>query len=164
MKLVNRFLVIFFLLTIIGPTAQAREEGGVTLTSTILRQVELENEKGEKEIDLVPVDKALPGEELIIRITYTNSGSDPVENIVIVNPVPDQTSYLVGSASGDFTLVTFSIDGGGGFDLPENLTVEDEEGSRKPAPPEIYTHIRFRRIQALQPGQTDNVSFRAVLK
>ena len=164
MKPVIRFFVAFILVALMAPAAQAQEEGGVKLTSTILRQVEVENEKGEKGIDLVPVEKAVPGEELIIQVSYTNSGSKPAENIVIVNPVPDQMIYVAGSATGDVTLATFSTDGGKTFDLPEKLTFTDEEGNEKPAPAELYTHIRFRRIDALAPGQTDTVFFHAVLK
>ncbi len=164
MKPVIRFLVAFILVALMAPAAQAQEEGGVKLISTILRQVEVENERGETQIDLVPVEKAVPGEELIIQISYTNSSSEPAENIVIVNPVPDQMIYRAGSATGDVTLATFSVDGGKIFDLPENLMITDEEGNEKQAPAELYTHIRFRRIDALAPGQTDTVSFRAALK
>ena len=164
MKLVTRITVVLLFLVLLTPAGHVLAANGVKLTSAVLRQIEVENEKGEKMVELVPVDKALPGEELIIRITYTNTSAEPAENIVIVNPVPDQMSYVAGSAAGDLTVPTFSIDDGKSFDLPEKLMVEGEDGKMITAPAELYTHVRFRRIEPLDPGQTDNVSFRAVLK
>ena len=165
MKVLFQLLVILpFLSVTTAFPAWAQEDGSLKLTSSILRQVEVENEKGEKVVELVPVEKAMPGEELIIRISYTNEGSEPAVNLVISNPVPDQMSYVSGSASGDFVQATFSIDGGKTFDLPDKLLVLDEEGRKKQAPPSMYTHVLFTRTSALAPGMTDEVSFRAVLK
>lgn len=164
MKIFCQMVVVLSLLVTAVPAAMALEEGSLVLTSSILRQVNVENEKGEKEINLVPVQKAIPGEELIIQVSFVNHGSDPADNIVIVNPVPDQMLYVSGSATGDFTLVTFSIDGGVTFDLPEKLVVKDETGEERPASPKQYTHVRFTRTKTLAPGQTDKVSFRAVLE
>lgn len=164
MKTYCQIVIALSLLFLAAPAAIAQEDGSLKLTSTILRQVEVENEKGEKEIDLVPIDKAVPGEELVVRISFINQGSEPAENILIVNPVPDQMFYVSGSATGDFTLATFSIDGGETFDLPEKLVVRDEEGNEKQASSKQYTHVRFTRVRALAPGETDEVSFRAVLE
>ncbi len=164
MKLVTRITVVLLFLVLLTPAGHVLAANGVKLTSAVLRQIEVENEKGEKMVELVPVDKALPGEELIIRITYTNTSAEPAENIVIVNPVPDQMSYVSGSAVGDLVVSTFSIDSGKSFDLPEKLLVEGEDGKMITAPAGKYTHVRFRRIEALDAGQEDNVSFKAVLK
>lgn len=164
MKAICQFAVVFSLLFFTVVAAIAQEESTLELTSAILRQVEVENEEGNKVVDLVPVQMALPGEELVVQVSYTNRGSEPAENIVIVNPVPDQMSYVSGSASGDFVLATFSIDGGERFDLPEKLVIRDEDGKEIQAPTEQYTHVRFIRVKALAPGQADHVSFRAVLK
>jgi uncharacterized repeat protein (TIGR01451 family) len=163
MKILYQTAVVFLALFLAAPAAMG-QQGSLELTSAILREVEVENEKGEKVIDLVPVQKAMPGEELVVRVTYTNQGSEPAENIVIVNPVPDQMSYVAESASGDFVLPTFSIDSGASFDLPENLVIRDEAGNEKQASPKQYTHVRFTRIKALAPGESDEVSFRAVLE
>lgn len=157
-------VVLLFLMVLAPSTVRAQEGKGLELTSSILRQVEVQDEKGETKVELVPVEKAMPGEELVVQISYTNRGAEPAENIVIVNPVPDQMIYVAGSADGRFTQTTFSIDGGATFDVPEKLLVKDEQGNEKQAPPEQYTHVRFGRSQALEPGQTDLVTFRVVLK
>jgi uncharacterized repeat protein (TIGR01451 family) len=164
MKPVTRIIVLIILLALLVPVTPAHAENGVKLTSTVFRQVEVENEQGVKVVELIPVDKALPGEALVIRITYANTSSEPARNIVIVNPVPDQMSYVSGSAAGDLVVSTFSIDSGKSFDLPEKLQVEGEDGKMITAPAGKYTHVRFRRIEALDAGQEDNVSFKAVLK
>jgi len=159
-----RIIVLLILVALVAPTGPAHAENGVKLTSTVFRQAEVENEAGEKVIELVPVDKALPGEELVIQITYANTSGEPARNIVIVNPVPDQMSYVSGSAAGDLVVSTFSIDAGKSFDLPEMLQVEGEDGKMITAPADRYTHVRFRRIESLDAGQEDKVSFKAILK
>jgi uncharacterized repeat protein (TIGR01451 family) len=165
MKSIRQLTVILLSLLILTPsTVMAQEDKSLELTSSVLREVKVQDQKGETKTELVPVEKAMPGEELIVQVSYTNMGAEPAENIVIVNPVPDQMVYVAGSAAGNSARATFSIDGGATYDVPEKLLIKDEQGKEKQAPPERYTHIRFSRSQILKPGQTDTVTFRAVLK
>ncbi len=165
MKSLRKLSIVLISLLILAPSVVVAQEGkSLELTSSILREVKVQDEKGETKTELVPVEKAMPGEELIVQISYTNRGAEPAENIVIVNPVPDQMVYVAGSAAGNFTDTTFSIDGGATYDVPEKLLVKDEEGNEKQASPDQYTHVRFSRTRVLEPGQESTVAFRAVLK
>jgi len=164
MKILYSTMFVLLVSLLVVPAGMAQERGSLELTSTILREVEVKNEKGEVTTELVTVEKAMPGEELIVRVSYTNQGSEPAENLVIVNPVPDEMFYVAGSASGESVTAAFSIDGGKSFNVPEKLLVTDEEGKLNEAPPKAYTHVRFSRSRALNPGETGEVSFRAVLE
>jgi hypothetical protein len=137
---------------------------GVTVSTSIKRQVEVVNEKGEKETVLEDVKNAVPGEELVVLISYVNSNDMAADNIVINNPLSDQMVYTAGSAEGETTVITFSVDGGKSFDMPENLFVVQDNDDKRPAVPADYTHILWKRTVPLAPGQEASVRFRAVIR
>ncbi len=142
----------------------AQEPGQVVLESLIQKEIEVVNEDGEKEVQLVEAGNAIPGDELIFTVTYTNQGVEPAENVVLVNPVPEHTEYIGESAGGESTAITFSVDGGGSYDLPDNLKVTGEDGKPRTAMAREYTHLRWIRNGPLSPGESGKVVFRVRLK
>jgi len=157
-------LIISLALVPFSDIGFAQEPGQVVLESLIQREIEVVNEDGEMEVKLVEAGNAIPGDELIFTVTYTNKGAEPAENVVLVNPVPEHTGYIGGSAGGENTAITFSVNGGGSFDLPENLKVTGEDGNQRTALPREYTHLRWMRAALLSPGEGGNVFFRVRLK
>ncbi len=121
-------------------------------------------EKGKKVIKRVPVDKAVPGSEIVYTTTFRNLISKPVGNIAITNPVPNDTVYKNGSALGANTAITFSVDGGKQYATPDKLTVKTPEGKTRPALASDYSHIRWTYKGELGVGKSGEVSFRAVIK
>ena len=164
MKFPAAFTCAFLLLSLWSFPAAAEETRGVTVTTAVQREVEVTNEKGEREIRLEDVKTAVPGEELVVLISYTNTGDQPAENIVLINPVSEQMIYLAGSAEGQDTDVNFSVDEGATFDVPDRLFVTDEKGEARPAGPADYTHVRWTRSKALGPGAQGQVRFKAVIR
>ena len=109
-----------------------------------------------------------PGETLIFTMKYTNKGEDRVLNVIIDNPIPPESVYVVGSASsGVGSEIKFSIDGGKTFNLPNLLTYEVDNPSGYPfiktASPEQYTNIRWV-VKEIPAGKEGEVSFRVRLK
>jgi uncharacterized repeat protein (TIGR01451 family) len=163
----KHWLLILIISMIIAPLpgiGYAQEPGQVVLKSTIHREIEVVNEDGEKEIQLVEAGNAIPGDELIFTVTYTNQGTEPAENVVLVNPVPEHTEYIGGSAGDGDATITFSVDDGSSYDLPENLTVTGEDGRPRTAQAQEYTHIRWVRTGPLSSGEGGKVVFRVRLK
>lgn len=119
---------------------------------------------GKKEITRVPVNKAIPGDAILYTTTFKNLIKKPAANIVITNPVPNDSIYQGGSASGANTDITFSIDGGKQYVAPDKLSVKTKEGKTRPALPTDYTHIRWAYKGELGVGKSGEVSFRAVIK
>ena len=142
----NPFTICAAVLTLLCSAAGswAQEQALVTLQSEVLREVEVVREDGRKDVRLEPAASARPGEVLFFRITYTNEGKGPAENVQLTNPVPEHMVYEGKSAHGEGTDVTFSVDGGRTFGKPEDLTVTGEDGKERPAGPADYTHIRWR--------------------
>ncbi|MGA1791425.1 MAG: hypothetical protein ACMUIM_08060 [bacterium] len=144
--------------------AFAQEAGHIELKCLAESEIEVFNEKGEKEILRVKAAKVVPGDAVIYTIYCTAIGQEPVNDIVINNPVPEHMAYEEGSALGDGSEISFSIDQGKTFDSPENLKVKDAEGNEHPAIAKEYTHIRWILKHDVKPGQTGQVCFRARLE
>lgn len=119
---------------------------------------------GRKKTHLTKVDKAVPGEEIVYTTTFRNLTGKPAGNIVITNPVPNDSLYKAGSAEGRNTVITFSADGGQTYAAPGELTVKIKDGKTRAAQPADYTHIRWTYKGELGAGKTGSVSFRATIK
>lgn len=144
--------------------AWSQEKGAVELKAVAEMDVEIINDDGQKEIQRVPAAKVVPGDVVIYTIFYTNNGAEPAENFVITNPVPEHMIYLATSAGGENSEITFSVDGGNNYDIPENLTITDSQGEQRAAKVSDYTHIRWVMDEPVAPEQTGYVNFKAQLE
>jgi uncharacterized repeat protein (TIGR01451 family) len=142
----------------------AQPGGSVELTAVAELEVEVVNAQGDKKLLRVPAARVVPGDFVIYTINYTNTGAEPAESVVISNPVPEHMRYMEGSAAGDNTVMTFSVDDGKSYDLPENLTIVDGDGKERPAMGPDYTHIRWTLQKELAPEEKGLVTFRAQLE
>lgn len=138
--------------------------GAVEVKSIAEIEVEVVDSKGNKTLKRQPVVTAVPGTEVIYTTTYKNLIAKPVGNIVINNPVPNDTAYKGGSAAGANTDISYSVDGGKTFATPDKLTVKGKDGKERPALASEYTHIRWAHKGELPAGKSGEVSFRAVIK
>lgn len=142
--------------------AAPAEPGAIVVQSTAEQEVEVKLPNGKTEKKRQPVAKAVPGSEVIYTTRFTNQGKQPAGNIVITNPVPENTAYVGGSAFGDNTAISFSLDGKA-YATPDKLVVNAPEGKR-PALPAEYTHIRWTYKGELPVGKTGEVGFRVKIK
>jgi uncharacterized repeat protein (TIGR01451 family) len=85
-----------------------------------------------------------PGGILNYTVTYTNTGTEDAQNVVVEDMVPAPALYVAGSATGAGATVSFSHDGGGTFDPSE-------------APP--VTHLRWTLSVPLPPAGSGTVLF-----
>ncbi len=135
----------------------------VKLESTVMKVEAVVNERGVAERHLVDAEHLLPGDELRDTILFNNEGTQVVDarSIVITNPIPPDTEYLEGTASGSATEIVFSVDGET-FARPEELLVLDGE-REVPATAEDYRIIRWTFQPPLAPGESSDVSFNVLL-
>ncbi len=141
-------------------------KGKLTLKITTEKEIVVEDEKGKKKLKRVDLTKvnAIPGDEVILTLSYKNVGKEKTDGVVINYPIPEEMRYKGFSAEGKGTKITFSIDKGKTYDRPEKLTVIDMEGKVVPAMPKDYTHIRWTFGQAVAPGKKGKVGFRTFIK
>ena len=119
---------------------------------------------GSETMRRVSATRVVPGTEVIYTITATNAGNDPADQVVVTNPVPAQTSYVDGSATGANTDITFSVDGGNSWGDAQSLTVVDANGEPRAATAVDYTHVRWKLQSDLAPLQKLPVSYRVQVK
>ena len=117
----------------------------VAVKVTPLKEVVVRDAQGKERIELLPASATRPGDTLVYRISYTNTGTAPAHNARVVDPIPAGTEVV------DTSLQTTSQNAQG----PE---VQKEGANDKPAWWWTPTHVDLRDEKAvmfateLQPG------------
>ncbi len=107
-----------------------------------------------------------PGDVIRYRLVFTNITDVAVRSIEFNDPLPLGLHYVGGSALADRddVIISYSIDGGQVYSAqPMIEDVIDGERVTRPAPPEMYTHIRWMMPGWVQPGARVTAEFRAKL-
>lgn len=160
MRIINLIFTSIFLIGLSFNASAA--DGAIKVSSTA--QVELELVKdGKKTLMRQPVEKAVPGTEVIFTNTFENTSDKTASDITINNPIPNSTIYKAGSAFGTDCDILFSVDGGRKFAHAEELKVIDAEGNERIALPKEYTNIRWVYKKQLPTGKSSEVGFRATI-
>jgi uncharacterized repeat protein (TIGR01451 family) len=96
------------------------------------------------------VDKnnAAPGEELTYTIIYSNIGDANATAVIILETIPDNTTYVTSSAAGSGITILYSHDDGSNYDTSETPPV---------------TNLQFQRAAALTPGESGSVTFKVII-
>lgn len=146
-----------FLLVMMSPGFAAAE--GLQLKTEAFAEVEVVDKAGKITKQIKPLTNALPGQEVIYEITYTNTGTKPAEKVVVNNAIPASLVFQPGSAIGENAVFEVSVDGGKQFGALETLKVNN-----LPATANDVTHVRWVIQSALKPGGEGKVSYRTLLK
>ena len=140
------------------------EGGKIVLTNKVFKQVIKKDKEGNVTYEYVKPELALPGDVILYVISFENIGTDVAKDIVINNPMPNNSKYRMDSAVGKNTTISFSIDNGKTFGNPAQLVVTDASGNEWKAKPENYTHVRWLYNKSLEPGGKGEVSFKTEIK
>jgi uncharacterized repeat protein (TIGR01451 family) len=110
-----------------------------------------------------------PGDVLRYTLTSKNQSNQPVKNLVLTQPVPKGTVFVLNSvtaAAAQDTVVLYSIDQGKTFVPQPTIQVRDANGQMvtRPAPAEAYTHVRWQVRQALPPAATLQNSYQVKVR
>lgn len=135
----------------------------VTLTNTVFEVVSITNKDGSKQDQWQQPDKLLPGERVGYQVEVINKGTEPAADIVIANPIPEHTVYILDSAKGLNTTIEFSVDNGKTFALPAQLFME-KDGKRVQAQAADFTQVRWKLNQPLAAGASSTVQYIVKIK
>lgn len=152
------------LLLLLMPLYATAQQEALKFESIAEIETSTKNQQGEAVVVRKPAGRVIPGTTVIYTNSLTNQGEVTLEAPVIDNPVPESTEYLADSARGEGTSITFSVDGGASYDVPEKLIVTGADGQPAPAAPRDYTHIRWQFSNDLPPQGTARVEFRVKVK
>ena len=135
--------------------------GPVDLVTKVLTEKRVAAKDGTTHVDLKATGHAVPGDRLVYQIAYRNSGTQPVKDFVLSNPLPQGVNY-VAPADGS-PAPELSVDGST-FGSLAALRVKDPNGAYRPAGSDDVKIVRWRLSQPLNPGAAGQVAFRAVLR
>jgi uncharacterized repeat protein (TIGR01451 family) len=159
--------VIFLIALVAGmlvSLAAFEVQGPLTGNVEALRVVTQDNGR---EVFL-PADEARPQDILEYRLTYSNTGETSLRNVIVVDPVPAGTEYLIRTATRPQDgSVEFSIDGGKTYhDWPIRIKRKTAEGNEVEveATPDMVTHIRWTIANDFEPETEITFSYRALVK
>ena len=142
-------------------SAAAQENpGGLRIVAENLTAV-AEGRVAEEGAD-APISR--PGDVIEYRLSFTNTSEGPIRDVVFDDPLPSGLVYVDGSAGAERqgVLVEFSIDGGASYTPNPEIEVEEAgETLSKPAPVELYTHVRWTVQGTVAPGEEVQALFRA---
>jgi uncharacterized repeat protein (TIGR01451 family) len=162
-KALTRFATTLAFTLAASGIASAAEKSCVSLNNEAQIEQEYTDANGQKAKRLVPPGKVLPGGEVIYTITAKNTCTTPADRVVVDNPIPQHMTYVMGSALGIGTDITFSLDGKTYAKL-EALSVTQPDGKTRPAQAADIKSIRWTYGNAFSPGASGFVRFRATVK
>ena len=120
--------------------------------------------QGRPLVRFLPATAIVQGQTVYYTVRIHNPTPAPVRDVVAVQRIPVNTSYVIGSAAGPAAEISFSIDGGQTFAAESELQITEPSGVARPPLSEQYTHIRWRLRNALAPGATALARFQAVFR
>jgi uncharacterized repeat protein (TIGR01451 family) len=135
----------------------------IELKAVVEQEITTVDASGNEVTKLVTASKVIPGDVVIYTITARNVSQQPVERVVIRDPIPEHMTYVMGSAAGGESEIQFSVDGGTSFGDSESLVVRDAAGAERRADARDFTDIRWTLATAIPPSESRSVSFRARL-
>ena len=135
--------------------------GPLSLVSEVKTEKRVAAADGTTRIALVKADKIVPGDRVVFVLTYRNTGTQPIANLVLANPVPANIAYRAanpGSAAPEL-----SVDGKT-FGPLSGLRVATSAGASRAAVPDDVTTVRWRLATPVAAGAQGQLAFQAAIK
>lgn len=153
--------IVILLAAAAGPIAAHAAQGPLVVESRILTEKKAAAADGTTRVALVSAEKVVPGDKVVFVLSYRNTGSQPLANIVFDNPVPAQIAYRGPASATQAPEVSV---GGKAFGPLGTLRVATADGGERAATADDVTHVRWRLAAPLPAGAQGQFAFQAVLK
>jgi len=146
------------LLLMVLPAISFNAFAQVELKTEMYKVIEVPIENGASKIEWIQPNSITPGDRVGYRLIVENKGDKLAKDIVLNNPVPENTLYVDGSARGANSSIVFSVDQGKTFAKPEKLFIQ-KDGKKLPATAKDYSNIRWILNSALKAGEKGSVQY-----
>jgi uncharacterized repeat protein (TIGR01451 family) len=143
------------------PAMAAVAAGPLEVTSRVMVESKQRMADGGTRVELAPARHVVPGDKVVFVLAYRNTGSQPLDNIVLANPVPAVLSYRAPAQGSPAPEV--SIDGKTYAPLAA-LHVTAANGTMRAATAEDVTSVRWRLVRPLAAGTAGQFAFQATLR
>lgn len=110
-----------------------------------------------------------PGENIRYVVTASNISDRPIKNLVVNQPIPKGSIYVLGSATLPDVAsakLDYSIDGGKTYSQNPTIKVKLADGKvvDKPAPASMYTNVRWRFGNEFPAKTVKNASYQVRIR
>ncbi|AFZ12000.1 conserved repeat domain protein [Crinalium epipsammum PCC 9333] len=145
--------------------ADTVKQAKVQLSLAAEKKVIARNDQGQEKITWQTLQgkaQVNPGDVIRYNINGQNNGDRAAKKLVLNQPIPQGTIYVLNSATGNNgATTTFSIDGGKNFLAKPTIQVKLPNGKTevRPAPADRYTQVRWTFGEQIQPKATVNASY-----
>ena len=154
-----QFLCAALLLAASAAAAAQNGSQPITLEADVKAVVETIDANGAKHVELIEPGTIVPGDRLVFGTSYQNSGSEPVENFTMTNPLPAPVRLAPDADAG----LVVSVDGGDTWGLLADLTVAEDDGTVRPAEHRDVTHIRWT-LAVVEPGASGRLEYPDIIR
>jgi uncharacterized repeat protein (TIGR01451 family) len=151
-------------LFLVWSTSNAQEPPQVEVKATAEVRTQVALADGRTVWRFQPAGELRQGDEVYFTLHIRNTSSVVAPAVTVIWPVPNNTVYVRGSASGPAADISFSVDGGRTFGRASQLRVREPSGSQRPATEADYTHIRWHLRYALAPNAVALARFRVIFQ
>ena len=135
--------------------------GPLQVESRVLTEQKTRAADGTVRVALVPARRIVPGDRVTFVLAYRNTGTQPIGNVVLDNPVPKGIAYRAPAATS--AAPDLSVDGKTYGPLA-SLRVATATGTTRAATPNDVTHVRWRLERPITAGAQGQLAFDAVLR
>jgi len=142
--------------------AQVAPPPAVALVSKIQVVKQVKDAGGKVQRELREPTSVVPGDPLVVWLTYKNGSAKPASSFVVNNPIPNQVEFTGLGENSGWGVV--SVDGGKTFGALAALRVTGKDGKPRAAIPYDVTHVRWSFKQPIAPGTGGTLSFYGVVK
>ncbi len=158
-----------FVLTLIAPGAllaptllhaQAASPGAVTVKSETFVARQQVDEKGQKVNKLFVAKRVVPGDVLVMKYTYTNTGIAPASKFVVNTKI--DSAVKVTDIREKWAVV--SVDGGKTFGALATLKVKGADGKLRMATSDDITNLRWTLAQPVAPSGSGDVMYYGMVR
>lgn len=135
------------------------------------KKVVQKNQQGKQQVSWQTLQGKVvvqPGDVIRYVVSGKNDSDRPVKNLVVTQPIPKQTTYILNSVTvkNNAAKITYSIDNGKSFVEKPTVQVKLPNGKveTRPAPAELYTHLRWKFAQSIAPATPVNATYQVKVR
>lgn len=133
----------------------------LVVTSQVMKEVKSRAADGSTRIILAPAAHVVPGDRVVMILSYRNTGAQPLADIVLANPLPAALAFRAPAQASPAPEI--SVDGTRYAPLAQ-LRVVTAGGAARAAAADDVTHLRWRLAAPLKPGAQGRFAYQAVVR
>ena len=158
--MIGRFAFLIALASTAASAVAAQIPNAVSIDSAVMVERNQTDAQGHNQTVLEEPKVVIPGDRLLFTLSYRNNGDAPATNFVVTNPVPGAVAFDSTSDG----IASVSVDGGATWGQLADLTIQNPDGTTRPARADDVTHVRWVFAQPIPAHDAGRLMFRGIVR